>query len=647
MSHLYPDNKNRANRTDQLKDDIIALQSQIEQNLSDVEGHDKASLKFIEGIARKEGFKTVEEYLADAENNLTEEDKKTYEEMRKHFEKKDDRLDLAIKSDLGLIKKGVRVGIKGRDPFLMIKYHSLLTRIIATSLSALLKGSLLRVTLQAIGVGLLRVISGQVKEGTSLLRAAGNILTSAYKGKLVTGRVATALKVLKVAGKVLKILGLVLDGITFIYEVVDGAKQRSEFQEAIKELCARRLTTKKIQEYAHISLSYSSDVQAMFSYDKSLQDEVDSGTFAQAKANEKVAKKLNELDPKISGEMNKIDDESVYKELKEQDMKRKAWTNEDPSLAEIQKMIEGMKEDDKELWRHVALSTPSLWSKLIVSNIPELPDYQPVKEFLSRVRAAPLSLSVYLSLESVGRGLIMFIDTLQRGILTTHRIRELSLILSISASESSLPALAKAILHTSLPDLYLSEVYSGYASFDELVQLLKMLNSIIDTASILPWLKTLRLRGNAQFYKYVYHNVCWEPLHTLSLKEIPIKWAHAILHQCRLLEACSLVLVTSDRFNPDFQMNNLRISLPHLHYLELRFAYYPTTEDIRSFVDPFALPNLTSYCHIMPEEVRTNVWPYMFDPLIEGCLQLHKLQVLELRPDGVLYPSSSCKVRNG
>ncbi|PFH45685.1 hypothetical protein AMATHDRAFT_8815 [Amanita thiersii Skay4041] len=320
---LYPDNKNRANRVTQLSGDITHLQTEIEQNIKDAEAHDKQALEVLDKFAKKKGYNTLDEFLKNAEKQLTDDDRKRYQEMKTHFEKKDARLDLALKSSLGLVGTGVSTSMSG--------------------LSTLLKGSLLRVSLQAIGVGIVQVLTGQFTEGVALLRAAGNIISTAYKGELVTGKAATALKFLGYAGKVLSVLGLVLDAVILIYDAVDGARQRTEFQKAIKELCARRLSTKKIREYVRITLSYSGDARAAIDYAQTLQEDlVDKGEMSQSDADAKVQKKLDALQPKISKEMETITDDSTYKALQEQDTKTSAWTNEDPTLEEMQKMIEEM-----------------------------------------------------------------------------------------------------------------------------------------------------------------------------------------------------------------------------------------------------------------------------------------------------------------
>ncbi|PFH49017.1 hypothetical protein AMATHDRAFT_49045 [Amanita thiersii Skay4041] len=139
---LYPDNKNRDSRVTQLTGDITSLQSQIKRSLEDSEKHDEKTLKDLDEIAKKQGFKTRDEYLKNAEKNLSEDDKKVYDDMKKQFEK-DSRMDIVIASGLGVVAMGVAFTKN------------------AAAISTIFKGSLLRITLQAIGLGLYRTITGQ------------------------------------------------------------------------------------------------------------------------------------------------------------------------------------------------------------------------------------------------------------------------------------------------------------------------------------------------------------------------------------------------------------------------------------------------------------------------------------------------------
>ncbi|PFH46619.1 hypothetical protein AMATHDRAFT_69472 [Amanita thiersii Skay4041] len=297
------------------------------------------------------------------------------------------------------------------------------------------------------------------------------------------------------------------------------------------------------------------------------------------------------------------------------------------------------------LWRDIALATPSLWSKLRVSNF--LTHIAAVTEVLSRLRRAPLSLSIEQDLPSYSDGLLntAFFDTLQE-IITRYQVRELSLQLFIEyhATESLIFIMDKVqkMLHTSLPDLEILNFSMndplGYAvEVDGLAQFLKTSNDVNSTTSGLPSLKVLHLDGFPWFYKCVHDHLCWGQLRVLSTTDVSINWALAILYHSRLLECFSvedLVAYDAEPFEPVLPMTDLHIRLPHLRHLKVSFIQGSTNQDIHSFFGPLELPSLSSLCYAIAHFTRQDVWPYTPDPLIDERIRLDKLEELEL------YPSS-------
>ncbi|PFH46938.1 hypothetical protein AMATHDRAFT_68695 [Amanita thiersii Skay4041] len=326
MDVVYPPNK-RADRVNQLAEEIVYIQEEVKEAIQDEAAHDKKSLTMLESIAKKQGFKTFDDYLADVEKKLSPDDKKLYQNIKANFLSKDERINISLGIGVGLVGNGIKTGLTG------------------TSIATLLQGCLLRVALQAIGVGLLKVLGGQSTEGICLLHAAGDIIQTAFKGELLSDKALTAFRVFKVVEKILS-LGIPL-GTIHIHIAIDGTKQPEELTKAIKELCVRRLTTKKIQQYARTTLTSSGDVHAILSYAQSLQELVDEGALTQKAADEKVNQKMLQFEPDLKEALNKIDDKSVYKLLQQQDITRKSWTNEDPSFDEIEKMIAQYEKEEK------------------------------------------------------------------------------------------------------------------------------------------------------------------------------------------------------------------------------------------------------------------------------------------------------------
>ncbi|KAF8650928.1 hypothetical protein AX16_005026 [Volvariella volvacea WC 439] len=318
MGILYPDNQNRANRVNQLASDIAQLQTQVKETVEDAKVQDQRAVAILDKIAKERGYRTLDEYVAWAESQLSAEDKERYQNMKKELDKQDEALDLSMKVATGIAGIGFITGLS------------------AVIVSTIFQRRLITVTFQAVAVGLVRILAGDLSKGASLMAAAGRILKSVFKGEALAGKVATVFKVLKIAGEVLSVLGIALDAILLIYEAIDGAKQREQFQQAIKELCIRRLTTKKIQQYVRVTLQFASDAKAVADYAETLQELVKEGDMTQARADEKVRAKMGELAPKVTAAIDAIDDQSIWNMLNEQDKNSNiAWTNEDPTLAQM------------------------------------------------------------------------------------------------------------------------------------------------------------------------------------------------------------------------------------------------------------------------------------------------------------------------
>ncbi|KAF8656312.1 hypothetical protein AX16_002614 [Volvariella volvacea WC 439] len=243
--------------------------------------------------------------------------------MKKELDNQDHNLDIAMKVGTGIAGIGFLAGVS------------------SATVSIIFQRKLITTTFQAVATGLMKILAGDVLKGVGLMQAAGRILKSVLKGEALSGKVASVFKVLKVAGTVLSVLGIALDAIMLIYEAIDGAKQREEFQQAIKDLCVRRFTTKKIQQYVRVTLQCTSDAKAIVDYAQSMQDFVVDDLLEQAVVDAKVQQKMTALEATMTKAIGEIDDNTIYKSLQDQDRESNiAWTNEDPSLAQVLAIID-------------------------------------------------------------------------------------------------------------------------------------------------------------------------------------------------------------------------------------------------------------------------------------------------------------------
>ena len=121
----------------------------------------------------------------------------------------------------------------------------------------------------------------------------------------------------------------------------------------------------KIQQFARVTLTFTSDAKAVADVIQTLQDM----GIDQTAIDTQAQKKLSELDPKITKvglvispliyfslfspcfpkALDGIDDATIYKETQDLDKLRSgSWTDEDPSYAQIIALIDEEAEKEKD-----------------------------------------------------------------------------------------------------------------------------------------------------------------------------------------------------------------------------------------------------------------------------------------------------------
>jgi len=112
------------------------------------------------------------------------------------------------------------------------------------------------------------------------------------------------------------------------------------------ELCARRLTVKKIQQSVRVSNNFVGDAKYILDSKKDLDEYVRDGLITQEQANQRLRQKMDMVGTDTEKEMEKITDESAWHLVDDQDtLSGIAWRNEDPTLAGIEKWLEEHPDD--------------------------------------------------------------------------------------------------------------------------------------------------------------------------------------------------------------------------------------------------------------------------------------------------------------
>ncbi|PFH45684.1 hypothetical protein AMATHDRAFT_71236 [Amanita thiersii Skay4041] len=328
MGIWFPDNTNRGNRVDQLASDIEHLQSQVKQDVEDAKKHDEKAIAFLNTVLKARGFKTLDDLIAEAEKKLSQEDRDKYRQMKNDVQQLDDNVKLALNVGSGIMGLGAVAGLS------------------AAAIGLLCNRQLVMVGFRMIAVGLVKLIAGETELGLKILKTAASAFSKFLKGEALVGKAATAFRVLKVLGKVLAILGILIDVGTLIWDVVEESKQRDQLRDATKELCVARLQVKMTQNYARATLFFSSDARATLDYANDLQELVKEGDITQKRADEKVDDKINKWIPKLKESIDAITDKSTYDDLKKFDSDRTSWTNEDPDYNYIIDKLKNIKDSN-------------------------------------------------------------------------------------------------------------------------------------------------------------------------------------------------------------------------------------------------------------------------------------------------------------
>ncbi|PFH45678.1 hypothetical protein AMATHDRAFT_71232 [Amanita thiersii Skay4041] len=326
MGIWFPDNINRGNRVDQLAGDIEHFQLQIKQDVEQAKQHDEQAIEYLNKIIKARGFKTLDELVAEAEKKLSPADRDKFRQMKNDVQHLDDNIKLALNVGSGLLGLGAICGL-------------------TSAVLGLLSGrQLVMVGFRMIAIGLLKLITGEVETGLKMLEIVKDLFSELLKGEALVGKAATAFRVLKVVGKVLAVLGVIVDVAVLIWDVVEESKQRDQLRDATKELCVSRLQVRMTQNYARATLFFSSDARATFDYANELQELVTDGDITQARANQRVNDWINRWIPKLKQSIDVITDQSTYEDLVDFDNGRTSWTNEDPKYDYIIDKLKNIKD---------------------------------------------------------------------------------------------------------------------------------------------------------------------------------------------------------------------------------------------------------------------------------------------------------------
>jgi len=265
----------------------------------------------------------LDEYIEAALKKLPQADRDRWYNLKKEVDTKEATVLASLKVAEGLLSLAAFCGL------------SITTMRILMNLNIVYVGTL------AIGVGIVRMLSGAVDSGIALVRVGAQAINSVVKSGQLGAKMVTIAKYLAIASKVLVVLGFVIGVLAFAYDIADGFIQKGDLQKAIKELCGRRLQTKTIASFAHGIFTFSARAESLVDDKKDWDKEVEDGKLTTAEANTKFNEKLEKNVNKLKEDLEKITPETVNSELTQLDTASgHAWTDDDPTLKTILEWIE-------------------------------------------------------------------------------------------------------------------------------------------------------------------------------------------------------------------------------------------------------------------------------------------------------------------
>ncbi|KAK5997588.1 hypothetical protein PT974_02951 [Cladobotryum mycophilum] len=294
---LYPDNKDRGRRVNQLVTQIIGIQSNMEINKNVSSDQLKTSEEKVDAVLEKLQLKSTKELQEKLAQTLPEDVKQKYLDLVSVFEK-DVADDTQIIDIVGLILSSAGV----------VSVTTVAIEFVTTGKLAAGINCLLRALIYA---------SKDIEAAEKFLKMGITIVESLSKEVEVGEKALKVMRFVKTAGTVIAVIGVFIDAIIIVIAAIKGAEQRKDLQDAIHDLSFRRLTARAITDMGAI---YSQFISAL--YDGVID----------MKYGDDPTNKIKEVCSDIKNKLDKLTFDHVYTEVTDLDKKEpSSWTDEDPS----------------------------------------------------------------------------------------------------------------------------------------------------------------------------------------------------------------------------------------------------------------------------------------------------------------------------
>lgn len=211
MGIIYPENAKRADRVQQLATNIGSMQSEVNGSLDRVDTASDHQAAEVNEILKMENFASIDDLIKALSALLTPEQLAAYNEQVQHIKDQDKTTSKILDSSLLVSFIAGAIGL-GAAP---------VARVLGTG--ALAAGA------DLFSRGFRAMLAGD-EAGVAMMAGAFRTCRALSVGGEVSETAARVTRFVRTASAVLFILGVVLEGIIVIYEVVEGAQQKTELQ---------------------------------------------------------------------------------------------------------------------------------------------------------------------------------------------------------------------------------------------------------------------------------------------------------------------------------------------------------------------------------------------------------------------------------
>ncbi|KAI0558395.1 hypothetical protein FGB62_213g01 [Gracilaria domingensis] len=203
----------------------------------------------------------------------------------------------------------------------------------------LLKSGALVTSSRLVIRGIARAISGganALEEAAALFRAARTASTVLLRNFETGTKVGRVTKFVKVAGKVMSVVGFFADAIVAVIAAVEGARQKEELINAIKENFVKRLEVALINELGTAAVSFNGNLESVLL----IENQIVENPLLEDALRPTIDILTDNVVKQMEARFEELSYEGAAETFTQLDSSRNSFTDDDPTVAEAIKKLD-------------------------------------------------------------------------------------------------------------------------------------------------------------------------------------------------------------------------------------------------------------------------------------------------------------------